>query len=78
MSAISVMMLICFVGGPGNHQQAQPVVDQFLRHVERSAGEPRAEVLDAEDRPTALTLGRGGLFGAAVYSQNEIERIAGC
>ncbi|MCA9669126.1 MAG: PhnD/SsuA/transferrin family substrate-binding protein [Myxococcales bacterium] len=38
MSAISVMMLICFVGGPGNHQQAQPVVDQFLRHVERSAG----------------------------------------
>ncbi|MEZ6187933.1 MAG: AAA family ATPase [Planctomycetota bacterium] len=50
--------------------------DGLVYHVERSAGEPRAEVLDAEDRPTALTLGRGGLFGAEVYSQNEIERIA--
>ncbi|MFH1130301.1 MAG: PhnD/SsuA/transferrin family substrate-binding protein [Pseudomonadota bacterium] len=31
-------LLICHVGGPGTTSQAQPVVDQFLRQLEKTAG----------------------------------------
>lgn len=47
--------------------------DGLRYRVERASGEDPV-VLDEEGQPTALTL--SGLFGAEVYSQNEIERIA--
>ena len=33
-----ITLLVCNVGGPGNAAQAQPVLDRFLRHLERSGG----------------------------------------
>ncbi|MBL4846142.1 MAG: AAA family ATPase [Planctomycetes bacterium] len=47
--------------------------DGLHYRVERAAGEEPI-VLDADGQPTSLVL--TGLFGAEVYSQNEIERIA--
>ncbi len=38
MVAKILTLLICYVGGPGTPQQAQPVVDRFLRQVEGVAG----------------------------------------
>lgn len=37
MSAL-LTLLICYVGGPGTTAQAKPVVDKFLRQIERAAG----------------------------------------
>ena len=44
--------------------------------VGRSAGEPPV-VLDQQHRPTAITLGRGRFFAADIFSQNQVESIAG-
>lgn len=38
MQLILTTLLICNVGGPGTAKQAQPVVDKFLRHLEKSGG----------------------------------------
>jgi len=43
--------------------------------VTRSVGEEPI-VLDADRQPTAVSLRAGRLFGADIFSQNEIERIA--
>lgn len=37
-AALGHKLVICNVGGPGNTKQAQPVLDKFLRHMERSGG----------------------------------------
>lgn len=31
-------LVVCSVGGPGGTEQARPVLDQFLRHLERASG----------------------------------------
>lgn len=31
-------LVVCDVGGPGNTAQAQPTLDNFLRHIEKTAG----------------------------------------
>ncbi|MBW2730905.1 MAG: PhnD/SsuA/transferrin family substrate-binding protein [Deltaproteobacteria bacterium] len=40
MQLVLATLLICHMGGPGTAKQAQPVVDKFLRHLERSGGWP--------------------------------------
>lgn len=37
-TAYLLAVLICDVGGPGTPEQAQPVLDKFLRHLEKSGG----------------------------------------
>lgn len=37
-TTLLLAVLICDVGGPGTPEQAQPVVDTFLRHFEKSGG----------------------------------------
>lgn len=37
-SVLITSLLICNVGGPGTASQAKPVVDKFLRHMEKHAG----------------------------------------
>jgi hypothetical protein len=36
--AMGHSLVICHVGGPGNTEQAKPVLDKFLRHVEQAGG----------------------------------------
>ena len=37
-SATSAHVLLCFPGGPGSTEQAQPIVDEFLAHLAVLAG----------------------------------------
>ena len=37
-SAASAQVLLCFPGGPGSTEQAQPIVDEFLGHLASLAG----------------------------------------
>lgn len=38
MNTAIIALLICNVGGPSNTRQAQPVVDKFLRRMEKAGG----------------------------------------
>ncbi len=40
-------VLVCHVGGPGSTKQAQPSLDKFLRHLEKSAGLPASSLRGA-------------------------------
>lgn len=42
--AIGHSLVICHVGGPGNTEQAKPVLDKFLRHVEQAGGIARGSM----------------------------------
>ena len=44
IAAKLLTLLICYVGGPGTAQQARPVLDTFLRHIERAAGWSKGSV----------------------------------